>query len=413
MGATESILVLNAGSSSLKFSVFTAGGRLDPIVRGQVSALADSPVFCAVDREGVLLAQEPCGPPGFGHAAAMDFLLTWCRREDVLGRRLVGAGHRVVHGGEKLVKPVRINAQVLAEIEALTALAPLHQAHCIAAIRALADAAPNLPQVSCFDTSFHRTQPALAQAFAIPRAYLKQGVRRYGFHGLSYEYIAQTLPRVDPGAAAGRTIVAHLGSGASLCAMHRCRSVATTMGFSAADGLVMGTRCGSIDPGVLLYLLREAQLDVPELERLLYEQSGLLGFSGISGDMRTLLSSDDPRAGQAIDLFVYRATREIGSMAAALGGLDALVFTGGIGESAASVRAAICRESQWLGVDLDEAANALGGPRITSPTSAVTAWVLPTNEEAMIARHTIGVLDLQGWIPGDDARRAAARRSQS
>ncbi|MFO0873639.1 MAG: acetate/propionate family kinase [Phycisphaerales bacterium] len=402
MAAAESILVLNAGSSSLKFSVFVAGEGLEPVARGQVSGLAEAPVLRAVDREGRVLVEESCGQAGLGHAAAMDVLLSWCQRKNVLGRQLVAAGHRVVHGGEKLVRPVRIDAQVLAAVEALTSLAPLHQAHCIAAIRALAAAAPDLPQVSCFDTSFHRTQPALAQAFAIPREYLKQGVRRYGFHGLSYEYVALTFPSVDSKAATGRTIVAHLGSGASLCAMRCCKSIATTMGFSAADGLVMGTQCGSIDPGVLLYLQRYAQLDLPELERLLYERSGLLGFSGISADMRTLLNSDDPRAGQAIDLFVYRAAREIGAMAAVLGGLDAIVFTGGIGEGASSVRSAICRACRWLGVDLDEAANALGGPRITTPASRVAAWVVPTNEELMIARHTIRVLGLNGWMNGMD-----------
>lgn len=414
MTATESILVLNAGSSSLKFSVFAAGERLEPMLRGRIAGLPGSPAFRAVDREGRVVAEEPCGQAGvgWGHAAAVDFLLCWCRRENALGRGLVGAGHRVVHGGDKLVKPARINAQVLAEIEALTAMAPLHQAHCITAIEAVTVAAPDLPQVACFDTSFHRTQPALAQAFAIPREYSKQGVHRYGFHGLSYEYVAQALPAVDAGAAAGRTIVAHLGSGASMCALLDCRSMATTMGFSALDGLAMGTRCGSIDPGVLLYLQRHAQLDLPELERLLYERSGLLGFSGISGDMRTLLSSDDPRAGQAIDLFVYRAAREIGSMAAALGGLDALVFTGGIGESAPPIRAAICRASRWLGVDLDPAANARGGPRITSQSSMVSAWVVPTNEELMIARHTSRVLGLEGSSAGHQARTAAGGRRQ-
>lgn len=404
MAPSDSILVLNAGSSSLKFSVFATGERLEVMVRGQIAGLHDSPAFRAMDREGRMVAEEPCGQEGVGHAAALDFLLSWCRRKGVPGRRLVGVGHRVVHGGETLVKPVRIDPQVLAEIEALTVLAPLHQTHCIAAIRALGAAMPDLPQVGCFDTSFHRTQPALAQAFAIPRQYLKRGVRRYGFHGLSYEYVALTLPTVDLAAANGRTIVAHLGNGASLCAMRQGKSVATTMGFASMDGLVMSTRCGSIDPGVLLYLQQQAGLDVQEVERLLYEQSGLLGFSGISGDMRTLLESVDPRAGQAVDLFVYRAAREIGSMAAALGGLNALVFTGGIGENAASVRGAICRASRWLGVDLDETANALGGPRISSPASRVTAWIVPTNEELMIARHTARVLGIGRLASKDHAR---------
>lgn len=407
MAATQSILVLNAGSSSLKFSVFAAGERLELVVRGQVEGLPESPAFRAVHRDGRVRTENPCGRAGSGHREAVEFLLSWWRLEPPGNHRMVGAGHRVVHGGAGMAKPILLNAQSLAQIESLAPLAPLHQANSLTAIRALGAMAPDLPQVACFDTSFHWTQPALAQAFAIPREYLKLGVRRYGFHGLSYEYIARSLPSIDPRAAAGRTIVAHLGNGASLCAMLGGKSIATTMGFTAADGLVMGTRCGSIDPGVLLYLQQHAGLGVREVERLLYEQSGLLGFSGVSGDMRTLLSSDDPRASQAIDLFVYRAAREIGSMAAALGGLDALVFSGGIGENAAPVRAAICRAARWLGVDLDEAANALGGPRITSPASRVAAWVVPTNEELMIARHTTRVLGLEGPTAGDHARTAA------
>ncbi len=394
MAEHESILVVNAGSSSLRVSEFAAGERLELMVRIQIDGLPESPTFRARVREGRVVADEPCPRTGFGHAEAMDFLLSWRRREALQDSRLVGAGHRVVHGGASMATPVRINAHSLAQMESLTGFAPLHQPHSLAVIRALAAAVPGLPQVACFDTSFHRTQPALAQAFAIPREYAKLGVRRYGFHGLSYEYISQTLPIVDPIAAAGRTIVAHLSNDASLCAMHGGRSIATTMGFTSVDGLVMGTRCGSIDPGVLLYLQQHAGLDVHEVQRLVSERSGLLGFSGISGDMRTLLSSDDPRAGQAIDLFVYRAVREIGSMAAALGGLDALVFTGGIGENAAPVRAAICRASRWLGVDLDEAANDRGGPRITTLHSRVAALVVPTNEDLMVARHTVHLLGL-------------------
>ncbi|MCL4222483.1 MAG: acetate/propionate family kinase [Phycisphaerales bacterium] len=405
--------MLNAGSSSLKFSVFAAGARLEPMLRGQIAGLPESPAFRAADHEGRVVSEEPCRSRDLGHAEAVDYLLSWCKRKDILGGRLVGAGHRVVHGGTGMTKPVRINPQVLAEIEALTVLAPLHQAHSLAAIRALAIAAPGLPQVACFDTSFHRTQPPLAQAFAIPREYLKLGVRRYGFHGLSYEYIAEILPTLDPRAAVGRTIVAHLGNGASLCAMQCCRSIATTMGFTAVDGLVMSTCCGSIDPGVLLYLHQHAGLDLHEIEQMLYERSGLLGFSGISGDMRTLMGCDDPRAGQAIDLFVYRAAREIGSMAAVLGGLDAIVFTGGIGENAASVRGAICRASRWLGIELDEAANARGGPRITSPASRVAAWVVPTNEELVIAQHTARVLGLRLPVSRGHARPMSDRGSQA
>jgi acetate kinase len=262
----------------------------------------------------------------------------------------------------------------------------------VAAIRAVAAKAPELPQVACFDTAFHRSQPPLAQAFALPRGLADEGVRRYGFHGLSYEYIASVLPGVDAKAAAGRTVVAHLGNGASMCALRAGKSVATTMGFTPLDGLPMGTRCGALDPGVLLYLLDEHKLDARAIERLLYHESGLLGVSGIASDMRTLLGSDDPRAAEAIDLFVYRIGRELGSLAAALGGLDALVFTGGIGEHAAPIRARVCRAAAWLGIELDEDANAADGRCITQPSSRVAAFVIPTNEELMIARHARGVV---------------------
>jgi acetate kinase len=288
----------------------------------------------------------------------------------------------------KFARPVRIDAEVLGELESLVPLAPLHQPHNLAAIRAVAQHVPQLPQVACFDTSFHRTQPVVAQAFALPRRCAEQGIRRYGFHGLSYEYIASVLPDVDARAAAGRAVVAHLGNGASLCALKAGRSVATTMGFTAVDGLVMGTRCGALDPGVLLFLMDQHGMDARALEELLYQQSGLLGVSGISSDMRTLLASTDPRAAEAVELFVYRIGRELGSLAAALGGLDALVFTGGIGENAVSIRARVCRDAAWLGLELDEEANERGGPRLSRPNSRVAAWVIPTNEELMIAQHT-------------------------
>ncbi len=281
-----------------------------------------------------------------------------------------------------------VNAEVLAALQALIPLVPLHQPHNLAAIEAVARHAPQLPQVACFDTAFHRSQPAVAQAFALPRRYAEEGVHRYGFHGLSYEYVAAALPAIDPRAAAGRTIVAHLGNGASMCALQGGRSVATTMGFSALDGLPMGTRCGALDPGLLLYLMDRHGLGARALEKLLYRESGLLGVSGISSDMRALLASPDPHAAEAIDLFVYRIGRELGSLAAALGGLDALVFTGGIGENAAAIRARVCRGAAWLGLDLDEAANEAGGPRISAAGSRAAAWVVPTNEELMIARHT-------------------------
>jgi acetate kinase len=293
----------------------------------------------------------------------------------------------VVHGGTRFARPVLVGAETLSAIEALVPLAPLHQPHNAAAIAAVAAAIPGLPQIACFDTSFHRAQPRAAQAFALPRRYAEEGIHRYGFHGISYESIASKLPGVDSRAASGRTVVAHLGNGASLCAMNGGSSLASTMSFTALDGLVMGTRCGAIDPGVLIYLMRRHAMDADALERLLYEESGLLGVSGISSDMRELLESSDPRAAEAVDLFVYRIGRELGSMAAALGGLDALVFTGGIGENAVPIRERVVREAAWLGLELDEAANARGGPRISREGAKASAWVVPTDEELVIARH--------------------------
>ena len=285
------------------------------------------------------------------------------------------------------------------ELENLVPLAPLHQPHNLATIRALLETMPSLPQVACFDTAFHRTQPPVAQRFAIPRRFADEGIRHYGFHGLSYEYIASVLPILEPTLADARIIVAHLGSGASLCALDKGRSIATTMGFSPLDGLVMGTRCGSIDPGVLLYLMDRHNMDARALEQLLYHQSGLLGVSGISNDMRTLLASDDPRAQEAIELFVYRVGREIGSLAAALGGLDALVFTGGIGEHSAVIRAKVCRQAAWLGLELDESANETGVSCISTLSSTVSAWVVPTDENLMIAHHTLRQVTFDGDKP--------------
>jgi acetate kinase len=390
----DSILVLNAGSSSLKFSVFLNGERLVPLFRGQLEGLLTEPRFVAHDAGGNVVGQRDwAAGTRLGHQGAIEFLFAW-GREGALGEHhIVAAGHRVVHGGVRFTRPVRIDAVVLGELESLIPLAPLHQPHNLAAIGAVAQHAPQLPQVACFDTSFHRTQPAVAQAFAIPRHYAEQGVRRYGFHGLSYEYIASVLPGIDARAAAGRTVVAHLGNGASMCALKAGQSVATTMGFTAVDGLVMGTRCGALDPGVLLFLMDQHGMDARALEELLYQQSGLLGVSGISSDMRTLLASTDSRAAEAIELFVYRIGREVGSLAAALGGLDALVFTGGIGENAVSLRARVCRDAAWLGLELDEGANERGGPCLSRPDSRVAAWVIPTNEELMIAQHTRRLLE--------------------
>jgi acetate kinase len=391
----DAILVLNAGSSSLKFSVFLDRERPELLLRGQVEGLRTHPRFQARDAAGSLAGEQEWGAGTvLGHRGAIEFLFSWDRGGVLAGHRIVAVGHRVVHGGMKLGRPVRLDAGTLAELETLIPLAPLHQPHNLEAIRALAAHAPQVPQVACFDTSFHRTQPAVAQAFALPGRYAKEGVRRYGFHGLSYEYIASVLPGMDTRAAAGRAVVAHLGNGASMCAMQGGRSVATTMSFTALDGLPMGTRCGAIDPGVLLYLMDQHGMDARTLEQLLYHQSGLLGVSGISSDMRTLLESADPRAAEALDLFVYRIGRELGSLAAALGGLDALVFTGGIGENASAIRARVCRDAAWLGLGLDEEANGRGGPRISRPESPVSAWVIATNEELMIALHTRRVLGL-------------------
>jgi acetate kinase len=390
---TDAILVLNAGSSSLKFSVFLDGERQVPLLRGQLERLLTEPRFVATDAGGNVVGQRDwAAGTSLGHQGAIEFLFAWGREEMLSEHHFVAAGHRVVHGGVMFSRPLRIDAKVLGALELLVPLAPLHQPHNLAAIRAVAQHVPRLPQVACFDTAFHRTQPAVAQAFALPRRYGEQGVRRYGFHGISYEYIASVLPDSDARAAGGRTVVAHLGNGSSMCALKAGQSVATTMGFTAVDGLVMGTRCGAMDPGVLLFLMDQHGMGGRALEELLYQQSGLLGVSGISSDMRTLLASADPRAAEAIDLFVYRVVRELGSLAAALGGLDAIVFTGGIGENAASIRARVCRAAAWLGVDLDEEANESGGPRLTRPDSRVAAWVIPTNEELMIAQHTRRVL---------------------
>jgi acetate kinase len=387
---TDAILVLNAGSSSLKFSVFLQRAHAAPelALRGQIEGILTRPHFNAKDASGALLAESMLSETTqLGHRGAAHHLLDWL--EDRLGgQRLIAAGHRVVHGGLEFSAPVLVNPSVLEALERLVPLAPLHQPHNLDAIRAVATRAPELAQVACFDTAFHTTQAQLAQAFALPRRLTEAGVRRYGFHGLSYEYIARTLPLIDMHAASGRTVVAHLGNGASMCALAAGKSVASTMGFTALDGLPMGTRCGAIDPGVLLYLLDHHGMDARGLEKLLYHESGLLGVSGISSDLRVLLGSADQHAVDAVDLFVYRIVRELGSLAAALGGLDSLVFTAGIGENAPLIRERVCRAAGWLGIVLDESANAAGGPCISRAGSSASAWVLPTNEELMIALHT-------------------------
>ena len=390
---TDAIVVLNAGSSSFKFSLFGMAGReLELVARGQAEGLYTSPRFVAKDGAGKVLDEKSWGDgESLGHEGALDHLVGFLRgRAD--GYQLVGVGHRVVHGGLEYSQPARVTAPVLQALEKYIPLAPLHQPHNLAPIRGLLQRAPDLPQVACFDTAFHRSMPPVAQAFALPKSITDRGVVRYGFHGLSYEYIASVLPQVDAKAAAGRTVVLHLGNGSSMCALSACRSVASTMGFTAVDGLPMGTRCGNLDPGVILYLMDELKMDVRAIEKLIYQQSGLLGVSGISSDMRALLASTEPGAKQAIDLYVYRIGRELGSLAAALGGLDALVFTAGIGENSADLRERICRDAAWLGLELDGDANRAGARRISRAGSRVDAFVLPTNEELMIARHTRAVL---------------------
>jgi acetate kinase len=385
----NAIAVLNAGSSSIKFSLFAEAGReLQLTARGQAEGIYTDPRFVAKDRDGKTLAEKSWGKgKRLGHDGALDHLMAFLRKE--LGaQKLVGVGHRVVHGGLEYRRPVRVDKKVLAALEKYVPLAPLHQPHNLAPIRTLLERIPDLPQIACFDTAFHRVQSELAQAFALPRSITERGVRRYGFHGLSYEYIAHALPSHDAKAATGKTIVLHLGNGSSMCAMENGRSVASTMGFTAVDGLPMGTRCGNLDPGVMLYLMDEMKMDARAIEKLIYQQSGLLGVSGISSDMRALLASDDPSAKLAIDLYVYRIGREMGSLAAALGGLDAIVFTAGIGENSAVLRERVCRDARWLGVALDAKANDAGGPRFSISASKVSAWAIPTNEELMIARHT-------------------------
>jgi len=387
---SEALLVINAGSSSIKFSVYAVEGRPAAALtlrdRGEVDGLGARARFTARDANGGELSAPPLAANA-SHDDALRAILEWIETQTA-GTEVVAAGHRVVHGGVRYAAPVLLTPEVLAELEALVPLAPLHQPHNLAPIRSLARLKPALRQVACFDTAFHTTQAAVVRAFALQHAMSEAGIQRYGFHGLSYEYVASVLADHLGEAADGRVVVAHLGAGASMCAMRGRRSVATTMGFTALDGLPMGTRTGSIDPGVILHLMSERAMSVDAVTDLLYKRSGLLGMSGVSSDVRDLLASDAPRAARALDVFVYRVGCELGSLAAALGGLDALVFTAGIGEHAASIRARICRDAAWLGVSLDVAANDRGGPRISASESRASAWVIPTNEELMIARHT-------------------------
>ena len=389
--ADPGILVVNAGSSSIKYAAFRQDDAAEPSLlgKGQIEGLGTHPRFTGRNEEGVILGQQEWPVDGFGHAEGMRFLINWLNQNEA-DIHIVAAGHRVVHGGRLYSGPVRLTESVINDLRQFEPLAPLHQPHNLAAIRALAEAFPELPQVGCFDTAFHRTQPPEAQIFALPFAMSEQGICRYGFHGLSYEYITRRLPEFAP--QAERVVVAHLGNGASMCAIRGGRSVESSMGFTAVDGLPMGTRTGALDPGVLLYLLQEKGWDARRIEALLYQESGLLGVSGVSNDMRILLASDTPGARRAVDLFCYSIVKELGALAAVMGGLDALVFTAGIGEHAAVVRENVCRRAEWLGIRLDAAANHADGPCITTADSPTSAWVIPTNEEKMIAIHTRDLL---------------------
>jgi acetate kinase len=388
----DTLLVLNAGSSSLKFSVYrTETAESSLAVRGQIEGIGSSPRFSARDGAGATLAVPAVNDTVRDQRSALGALASWLRAR-FSDARLLGVGHRVVHGGAAFAAPVIVTPSVLEQLRQLAPLAPLHQPYNLAAIDAVAERLPGVAQVACFDTAFHRGHRDVVDLVPLPRDIRRAGVQRYGFHGLSFEYIAAVLPDIAPEVAAGRVIVAHLGSGASLCALKNGRSVDTSFGFTALDGLCMGTRPGALDPGIVLHLFQGLALSAKDVETILYKQSGLLGVSGISNDMRDLLASANPEARLAIDYFVYRAAREIGALAAVLQGVDALVFTAGIGEHSADIRDRICTASAWLGVELDPQANAQHGPRISTPHSPVSAWVIPTNEELMIARHTRSLL---------------------
>ena len=391
MAKTRQIAVINAGSSSIKFAVFNDDPSQSLIFRGQVEKIGVAPTLTVEGSGGETLLETEWGAKEINHGSATKVMLQTAI--SLLGGEAVeGIGHRVVHGGTEFNAPTPVTKDVLASLKALCPLAPLHQPHNLAPIEAIMAEAPHIPQVACFDTAFHQTQSHLAQAFALPREISDLGVRRYGFHGLSYEFVSDRLRAVAPDHAQKRIVIAHLGNGASLCAIHTGRSVATTMGFTAVEGLMMGTRCGSIDPGVLIYLMDEKKLDARGLEDLIYKKSGLLGVSGISSDMRTLRESNDPKAREAIELFVYRIVREIGSLAAALGGLDGLVFTGGIGQRDSRTRREVVAGCRWLGAAIDDQANSVGEGRIEEASSKIPIWVLPTDEERVIARHTAALI---------------------
>jgi acetate kinase len=406
----DSILVVNAGSSSIKFELFEVdgSGKLTRKIKGQMDGIGTRPRLRAsgADRTS-LIDREYDAATIPDVSAAMQSTGAWLQDEQHIAPGAVG--HRVLHGGAEYSSPVLINPEMLARLERYVPLAPLHQPHNLAPIRSILTRLPDLPQVACFDTAFHRGHGALADHFAIPKRFYAEGVRRYGFHGLSYEYIATRLPQVAPEIASGRVIVAHLGSGASMCALANGRSIESTMGFTALDGIPMGTRPGQIDPGVLLYLLEQKGMSATAVADLLYHDCGLKGLSGISNDVRELQSSTDPRAAFALDYFCYRVGLNAGMLAAALGGVDAFVFTAGIGENSAAIRAGIAARLAWLGAILDAKANAAHASRISAPDSRIGLYVIPTNEELMIARHTMAALSAKSiqWCPSWFAKGAS------
>jgi acetate kinase len=388
---SRAIAVINAGSSSIKFALFGDEPEAPLLFRGQIENIGLATRLKVDDAKGERLAERSWMAGEIDHKAATAILLSTAI-ELLHGKEVRGVAHRVVHGGTRFSAPVLIDAEIIGALAGLARLAPLHQPHNLAPIRAIAEAAPHIRQIACFDTAFHASQPALSKLYALPRDLTEAGIRRYGFHGLSYEYVSGRLPTLAPTLAAGRTIVAHLGNGASLCALREGRSVATTMGFTAAEGLVMGTRCGSIDPGVLIYLMDEHGMDARKLEDLVYRKSGLLGVSGLSSDMRSLRESRQAAAAEAIALFVYRIVREIGSLAAALRGVDGLVFTGGIGANDAATRSEVSAGCSWLGAVLGDGQDGSGERLISAHESKLEMWVIPTDEERMIARHALRLL---------------------
>lgn len=390
----KAVVSINSGSSSIKFALFTLEDGRSPTLSagGKIERIGIAPRIAIRTADGgVIHDHDWTDGAALSHAALLDYLIDWATTH-LEGREVIGIGHRVVHGGMEFAAPRLVDPALLDKLDALCALAPLHQPHNLAAIRAIAALRPDIPQIACFDTAFHHDKPEIASRLALPRALHDQGIRRYGFHGLSYEYIVHRLTHIDPALAKGRVIAAHLGNGASLCAIRDGRSIDTTMGFTALDGLMMGTRCGAIDPGVVLHLQTHRGMSAQAVEDMLYRQSGLLGVSGLSSDMRTLSDSADPHAEEAISLFAWRAAKEAGALTASLGGLDGIVFTAGIGEHHADIRSRICRQLAWLGIELDESANSANQPVISTAGSRVTVRVIPTDEERMIALHTTNLL---------------------